>query len=154
LFQIQDSRRDQPDCLIGCRGSHVRELFFLHNIDVEIHRTSVLANDHSFVNLCSRRYENFTALLQIVNGIRRCSPGAVRYKRTRWPAGDVTLPFDVTVKERIHDCRSTRIRKYFASKSDEPARGYIEFQPDATGTMVDHSDHLPFPASEFFNHDA
>ena len=43
-------RRDEPDPLVGCGGSHIRELLLFADVDVYVGRTGVLPDDHPLVD--------------------------------------------------------------------------------------------------------
>src|SRR5262249_9323463 len=118
--------------LVGRGCAHVGELLLFHDIHVKIHRSRVFADDHALVNLGSRCNENLSTLLKVVNRVCRCLACPIRNEGTRWPRWNIALPLEVTVEQRVHDCRTPRIREYFASKTDQASGGNMEFQPDAS----------------------
>ena len=151
LLQIQNARRDQANGFIGGRGAHVGQLFFLHDVYGEVRISRVFADDHSFVDLRSRRDEDLAALLQILDRVAGGSAGTVGHQRARGTRRNVALPFDVAVEQRIHDRRASRIRQHFAAQPDQPARRDVKLQPHAPRAVIDHLDHLAFAAAEFLD---
>ena len=51
LLEAHLARRDEANGLVGRRRAHVRLLLFLGDVDVEVVRPRVLADDHALVDV-------------------------------------------------------------------------------------------------------
>src|ERR1039458_528872 len=154
LLQIENPWRHQAYTLVGGGSAHVGELLLLDDIDVEIGIAGVLADDLPAVHLGTGRNKNLTALLKVEDGVAGGSSRTVRHQRPGGARGNVALPLDVAVEQRVHNRRTARIREDFAAQSDQPARGHMEIEPHTAGALVDHLDHLSLPGAQFLNHHA
>src|SRR5262249_32680666 len=91
LFEVHDPRRRELDALVRRRRAHVGELLFLRDVDVEVVVARVLADDLSLVHLLARADEHHPARLQVVDGVPRRAPRAVRDERAVLAVRDVAL---------------------------------------------------------------
>ena len=71
---------------------HVGELLLFGDVDVEVCRSRVLADDHAFVDLCRRLDEQLTSLLQVKHRVGGGLAGAVRHQHTAGTTGDWAMP--------------------------------------------------------------
>ena len=80
--------------------------------------------------------------------------GAVGDQRSGGPRGNVALPFDVAVEQRIHDGGALGVGQHFAAQADQAARGHQELQAHAAGAVIDHLLHLALAAAQLLDHHA
>src|SRR6185437_12857498 len=113
--------RHQADGFVGGAGSHVRELLFLDDVDVQVALSRVLSDDHALVDFGYRSHEDLASLLQIEGRVAGDFTGAIRHQRAGGTARDFALPIDVAVEERVHDGGAARVRQDFAAQADEAA---------------------------------
>src|ERR1019366_16522 len=148
LLQVENSWRHQAYALVGGGSAHVGELLFLDYVDVEIGIAGVLAYGLAAVHLGTGRNENLAAFLEVEDGVAGGPSRTVRHQRAGGARGNVALPLDVAVEQRIHNRSAARIREDFAAQADQPARGHVEIEPHAAGAVVDHLDHLPLAGAQ------
>src|SRR4029077_3455340 len=75
LLERERAWRNEPDELVRGGGAHVRELFLLGGVDVEILAPGVLDHDHALVDPRTRADEQRPTLLERSYG----EPGRVAY---------------------------------------------------------------------------
>ena len=78
---------------------------------IQVAIARVLADDHALVDLRAGRYEDLTALLHVKDGIGGGLASAVGDERTGRTRGDVPLPVDVALEQRVHDGRGPARRQ-------------------------------------------
>ena len=68
--------------------------------------------------------------------------------------GDLALPLDVAVEERVHDGGAARVGQDFAAQADQAARRDMELEAHAAGAVVHHLVHLALARAELLDHHA
>src|SRR5580658_10191903 len=63
LFKVEQARGRETNGVVGGGGTHVGELLFADDVDVEVVVAGVLADDHAFVDFNSCRSEEDAAVL-------------------------------------------------------------------------------------------
>jgi len=71
LFQGHLSGSIQTHGLLGGGGAHVGDVLLLADVDIQVIGPTVLANDHSGVDLFARLDEEDAAVLQVGQGVGR-----------------------------------------------------------------------------------
>src|ERR1700674_839582 len=115
LLKIEIAVRHEADRLIRSRSPHVGQLLLADNVDVEIRVLCVLADNHAFVNGDARAREKRTALLQIVESVRSRNSVPIGDQRARRTMRNLSLPLDISVKQRIHDDSAASVGKQRAA---------------------------------------
>ena len=136
------------------RSAHVGELLFLDDVHVQIGIARVLADDHAFVDFRAGRHEDLAALLQIEDRVAGGLARAVGDQRPGGTRGNIALPLDVAVEQRVHDGGAARIGQHLAAQPDQAARRHMELQAHAAGAVIDHLVHLALARAELFDHHA
>src|SRR6185312_13348961 len=154
LLQIQNTRWYEANRLIGSGRTHICKLFLFYDIDVQIAAARVFPHNHALIHLSRRPNENYAAFLQVVDRIAGSDARPIGNQRSGWARFNVALPFDISMEQRIHDCRTFGIGQHFAANTDQSPRRNMKLEADTARPVVDHLDHLPFAGTHLFDHDA
>src|SRR5581483_10866138 len=131
-------------------GAHVREFFFLGDVDVHILLAGIFADDHALVDIRGGTDEEFAALLQTPEGVGGGNAGAVRNKSAGGAQGHFAAVFDPAIKDGMNKRSAARVREKLAAEADESARGDAEVHADAAGIVIGHFDHFAAAGAEAF----
>src|SRR5207249_3990962 len=64
------------------------------------------------------------------------------------PAGDVPLPRGPAVEEVVQKARAARVAEELRAVADQAPRRNPVLEPDATGAVIDHLDHLALAGAD------
>src|SRR5260370_23914487 len=84
------------------RGAHVAELLFTAHVDRQVYLACILADDHPLVNRLAGSDEEYTALLQMEDRVRRADALAIGNHRPVGARPDRSRPRRVALGQRIH----------------------------------------------------
>ena len=122
LFQRHDPRRGEADCVILAGRAEVGQLLRLHRVDFKVFRLGVFADDHAFVDLVLRAYEQHAAVFQAVERITHRLACAVGDQHAVRAAFDRTLIGAILFEQAVHDPGAACIGQEFTVIADQAAR--------------------------------
>ena len=151
LFQRHDGLGDDAGFLVGTRGADIGELLGLADVDHEVVVVDMLANHLSGIDVFTWIDEEFTTILQLVDGI---GEGIARIHGDHG-AVDTTLYLTlvglVFLKAVGHDGLALRGGEHVGAQTNDTTRGDVELDVD-TLALVFHRGHLTFTTGDHINH--
>src|SRR5208282_5838502 len=133
--QRRNARRRQPNRFVVARRTHVAEFFFTAHVDGQVYLTGIFADDHPLVNRLAGSDEEYPALLQMEDRVRRGDALAIGNHRAVGARANRSRPRRVAVEQRVHQAVAAGVFKKAAAKSDQAARGNVVFQAHAVARM-------------------
>src|SRR5207244_2651905 len=101
LLEVHDARRRQPDAFVGRRGAHVRELFLLGDVHVEVIVARVLADDLALVHELAGIHEHRAAGLEVVDGVAGRAARAIGHEGAVLAVRDLALPLVPAIEDVV-----------------------------------------------------
>ena len=148
LLQAQPRGRRQPDRDVRGRRADVRLLLLAADVDPDVARPLLDADDHALVHLFARLDEGRAALLRArqPEGQRR----ACRRRGQRAVAllAEIARPRPVADADRAHQPGARGEGQEGVAEPDQPASRDEVLEPHAALPVVDDLDHLAAPLAE------
>src|SRR5208282_3202934 len=116
--------------------------------------TGKFADDHPLVNRLAGSDEEYPALLQMEDRVRRGDALAIGNHRAVGARANRARPRRVAVEQRIHQAVAAGAFEKAAAKADQAARGNVVLQAHAIARVRDHRAHLGLARREHLRDDA
>src|SRR5699024_10559625 len=123
------------------RGTHVRQLLFLGDVDVHVLVADVRADDDALVDLSARLDEELTAVGEIDQRIGGDLTGAVRNQGAGWAALDLASPGLVASRVVVGDTGAVSLGHEDSTEANEATGRHDEVHADPAGAGVVHGLH-------------
>ena len=146
--------RSEADFHVPARGTNIRQVFLLANVDRHILPARILAYDHSFIHCNTRTIEQHAALLRVLQSISGCIAHLPSHERASRARGHRSRHFIVTVKDCVHDPRAARGGEELIAETEQAACGSDIDHACHSLTRVLHIGHQAAPAPQHFHHHA
>src|SRR4051794_23757384 len=154
LLERERAWRNEPDELVRGGGAHVRELFLLGGVDVEILAPGVLADDHALVNLHARADEQRSTFLERSYRETGRLASAIGDEAAGRTSSQLAVPRLPALEDVVHDPGTARLREELGTETDQPARRHEVLHAGPARAVVDHLLHPALPEREQLRDDA
>ena len=142
LLEAEPPRRGEVRHLVGGGRAHVRELFFLGDVHVQVVGPGVFSDDHTLVDVLAGGNEEGTPGLEVLDGICGGTPRSVCHQGAGEAVGDVPLPGLVAVEQVVHDAAALGLGQELGAEAEQAPGGDSELEAHPAGAVVDHLDHV------------
>ena len=151
FLERHDSLGDDAGLLVGTRGTDVRELLGLADVDHEVVVMDMFANHLPGIDILTRIDEELSTILQLIDGIGKGITSIHGNHRTIDTTLYLTLERLILLEAVGHDGLTLRSCEDIGAQTDDTARGDVELDVD-TLTLRLHRRHLTLTAGDHINH--
>ena len=151
FFQREDYRRNDAGFVVRARCTHIGKLLRLGDVDDQIFFVNVFAHYLAGIDFVLRIDEEFTTVLQLVDGVCKGRSAFHGNHRTVASAFDVALVRLVFFEAVCHNGFSLRSCQYIGSQADNTTRWHIELDVH-TVALGFHRGHFATTAGHHINH--